>query len=574
MSGLEKACRIRQTANGDWVISPPPSVRLYIEADTTIHDNLSYHFRPDTHGRNIVTEQAWISRVSAEDETWIGITWSPELEMFAVVGTTGPGNNQVMTSPDGINWTIRTAVAGAGLWHSIAWSPGLGLFAAVAYGGANRVMTSPDGINWTSRTPAEVREWRSIAWSPELGLFAAVANTGTDDRVMTSPDGINWTARVSAADEDWHSIAWSPELGLFAAVAITGTSNGVMTSPDGINWTIRVPAADLTFRSIAWSPELGLFAVVSDNGSSQQVMTSPDGINWTRRFSPGNLNWFSIAWSPELGLFAAVANNGVGNRVMTSPDGINWTIGVSGADENWYGVAWSPELGLFAAVAPSGTGNRVMTSACGRSRIQQNADDDWQILPPAGQITRVGETVGGFVPPSTNDDLLVSGKCATYGTITSADGFSSVGDSEVSGKLDFTLIGAVNGESESYRARTEEITIAVGTGAAGVISAADLFQPNSIILSVHARVTQAPGGGATTMDIEATGLAADDLIVNMPTTLNLTGNSIVNSDGTHDGPFYNKNTRTLTIKTNFNVTGSDMKVRVCVNYIVLWAFDS
>ena len=84
------------------------------------------------------------------------------------------------------NWTIRVSAADNN-WHSVCWSPELGLFAAVAFSGAgNRVMTSPDGINWTIRVSAADNGWRSVCWSPELGLFAAVATSGTGNRVMTS----------------------------------------------------------------------------------------------------------------------------------------------------------------------------------------------------------------------------------------------------------------------------------------------------------------------------------------------------------------------------------------------------
>lgn len=72
-------------------------------------------------------------------------------------------------------------------WYGVAWSPELGLFAAVAGSGTgNRVMTSPDGINWTVRTSAADNDWRAVTWSPELGLFVAVGISGTGNRVMTS----------------------------------------------------------------------------------------------------------------------------------------------------------------------------------------------------------------------------------------------------------------------------------------------------------------------------------------------------------------------------------------------------
>ena len=84
------------------------------------------------------------------------------------------------------NWTIRVSAADNN-WHSVCWSPELGLFAAVATSGVgNRVMTSPNGIDWTIRVSAADNNWYSVCWSPELGLFAAVAYSGVGNRVMTS----------------------------------------------------------------------------------------------------------------------------------------------------------------------------------------------------------------------------------------------------------------------------------------------------------------------------------------------------------------------------------------------------
>ena len=479
--------------------------------------------------RNHVTEQAWITRVSAEDNNWYGVAWSPELGLFAAVSVTGT-NDRVMTSPNGIDWTIRV-------------------------------------------TPAD-NDWRAIAWSPELGLFAVVAGTGTNDRVMTSADGITWTIRVTPADNSWRAIAWSPELGLFAAVAGSGTDDRVMTSPDGINWTIGVTPEDNNWYGVAWSPELGLFAAVAGTGTDDRVMTSPDGITWTIRVSPADNNWLSVAWSSELGLFAAVAASGALDQVMTSPNGIDWTCRVPARDGLWTALAWSPELGLFAAVAVNGTDTRVMTSTCGRCRIRQNADDDWQILPPAGQITQIGDGVGGFAPPVTNNDLLAVGRMGAYGIIAAGAGFQAEADSEDVGSIAFTGISNINGETASMRMRSEEITIAVGNGAAGVVSAGNLFQPNTIVLMVYARVTQAPGGGAATFRITPTGTPADCLIHDKAVAVDGTFDSSKDSDGDHDGPWYNPTNVTLTIATDADVTISDMKVRVGVLYIQLWNFDS
>ncbi len=207
-------------------------------------------------------------------------------------------------------------------------------------------------------------------------------------------------------------------------------------------------------------------------------------------------------------------------------------------------------------------------------KIKINADGDWQILPPDGQITRIGEAGGGFVPGVSNNDFLVAGKIGAYGEITGAGGISSVGDTEIVGAVEFTEYDWNCSGTVSMRQRSEVITIPVGNGAAGVVSVASMFQPNIIVLSINVRVTQAPGGGAITFDITRTGTPADVLIDDMAVALDTVGTSITDSDGTHDGPFYNAITATLTITTNANVTGSDMKVRVGMHYIQLWHFDS
>ena len=108
-----------------------------------------------------------------------------------------------------------------------SWQENVDWDAAVAQSGTgNRVMTSPDGINWTIRTSAADNEWMSVTFGNNL--FVAVANTGTGNRVMTSPDGITWTIRTSAADNDWRSVTFGNNL--FVAVAASGTGNRVMRS--------------------------------------------------------------------------------------------------------------------------------------------------------------------------------------------------------------------------------------------------------------------------------------------------------------------------------------------------------
>ncbi|MBI1834119.1 MAG: hypothetical protein HYR90_04840, partial [Candidatus Andersenbacteria bacterium] len=321
---------------------------------------------------NIISKgTSWTSRTSAADNNWNAITYGNGL--FVATANTGIGN-RVMTSPDGINWTIRTSPADNS-WVSVTY--GNGLFVAVACGvgdpgncdatAGNRVMTSPDGITWTLRVSAANNKWYSVTYGN--GLFVAVAASGVGNRVMTSPDGINWTIRTTPADNDWYSVTYGN--GLFVAVSGTGVSNRVMTSPDGITWTSRTSAVDNNWIAVTYGN--GLFVATSYTGVSNRVMTSPDGITWTSRTTPADNDWYSVTYGN--GLFVAVAISGVSNRVMTSPDGITWTARTSAVDNGWNEVTYGN--GLFVAVAYSGIGNRVMTSGKG-DYITSSANNIYQ----------------------------------------------------------------------------------------------------------------------------------------------------------------------------------------------------
>lgn len=266
------------------------------------------------------------SNISTTAAAFTSVTWSPELSMFVAVacarGPFGTCSNsatslRVMTSPDGEVWTERTAADTTSTWQSIVWSPDLDLFVAVADSGDNSVMTSSNGTNWTQQTVPEDNAWKSVTWSPELDLFVAIAGSGTN-RVMTSPDGINWTARTAAEANTWVSVTWSPELSKFVAVASDGT-NRVMTSTNGTNWTAHAASSANIWSSVTWSPELQRFVAVA-NGGTDRVMTSADGETWTAQAASVDNAWNAVTWSPGISAFVAVGSGGTfDNGTITSP---------------------------------------------------------------------------------------------------------------------------------------------------------------------------------------------------------------------------------------------------------------
>lgn len=281
----------------------------------------------------------WVARTAAQANTWRGVCWSPELELFCAVSD--DGTNRVMTSPDGFVWTARTA-AEANAWQSVCWSPALGLFCAVAAGGTNRAMTSPDGINWTPRALTGAF-FLDVCWSPQRNLFVAV---GTNRAIYTSSNGTSWTSRFPGDMGGWQGVCWSPERGLFVAV---GTDT-VGTSTDGLSWTTAIIPGFPSLDAVCWSPELGLFAAVGASGS---VRTSPDGIVWTTR---SGASGDAIVWFAEVKRFVVVSNGGV----FTSHDGITWQFSAAAEANDWQYVCVAPELGRILSVSSNGS-HRVMS---------------------------------------------------------------------------------------------------------------------------------------------------------------------------------------------------------------------
>ena len=228
----------------------------------------------------------------------------------AVCSSTSLSQFPVVISEDGINWRRpQDASLGSigGGWTSVTW--GGNKFVAVRSGtgtAAQRVMTSPDGVVWTYRTATSTNNWTSVAYGGVGAIsFVAVAADGVvASQIMTSPDGITWTARTSPSANIWKSVVWGIGSGGGTWVAVSNNgliSNQAMTSPDGITWTARaVPAIGL-WESITYgfnsTTSAFSFVAVSFSGvTANKIMTSPNGITWTGVTSPNTLSGNAICF--------------------------------------------------------------------------------------------------------------------------------------------------------------------------------------------------------------------------------------------------------------------------------------
>lgn len=296
------------------------------------------------------------------------------------------------------HWHWRNPLPQGKPLYGIAY--GSGTFVAV---GEYIVLTSPDGVDWTMRPSGSTYVLRSIAY--DNGIFVAVGTTspcGCGDSsivILTSPDGIDWTVRSSDASGYLRDVVYGN--GIFVTVGAIIDPSGemrVMTSPDGLTWTVRSAGNSDLLRTIGFGG--GTFVVAGAGGT---ILTSHDGINWTVQAADPEYAVDGIAYGA--GLFVAVGGGVSGSDIRTSSDGITWTKQASYlSDVILYDVTYSN--GVFVVVGSSGA---ILTSADGAI---------WAFLPSRTLNSLFGVAYGNdtFVAVGNSGSILQSdsagGNCA------------------------------------------------------------------------------------------------------------------------------------------------------------------
>ena len=302
----------------------------------------------------------WISRASPANYGFYGITYGAGL--FVAVGYNG-SNNSVATSPDGINWTLRTT-PGSG-WRSVVY--GNGVFVAVGDNGTSRIMTSTDGISWTSINQFTTSGYLYVAYGLVNGTtptFVAVGHIGANRIIYSTNNGASWTGIATYDAFTWYSCAFGN--GNF--VALSSDATYALYSSNATTWT-QTTAFQVGHDWNAVTYANGLFVAVSggSGGSgtggqnlTSRVATSLDGITWTNRYSPDTIKLTGVVYGD--GIFVVLGNSGTGYRTITSTDGINWVLRPSANDSiGWRQVCYGN--GIFVAVAIDGSYNNIMTLA-------------------------------------------------------------------------------------------------------------------------------------------------------------------------------------------------------------------
>ena len=281
-------------------------------------------------------------RVSTDGETWVAPTL-PSSGAFSDLCWTGTefripvyANNQILVSPDGLNWTSRTATAEA-------TTGGFGRHVAIGgrvylIGQGERINSTADHLSWTRHSTAvgdttsfAVREREVLDLMKTAGgEFVAV---GTEGLIMTSGDGQQWTYRNGGMVGNLNSVQWVKD-----RFFVTGGNGALYSSPDGSTWTKHGTANNKnSLTAVTWN---GSIAVTLGYGSA---LYSTDLWNWTATSIPTDSAIEDVTWAGDR--FMAV---GRAYKAGISMDGINWTFASAPMNEA-YQIAWNGTCALTGA---------------------------------------------------------------------------------------------------------------------------------------------------------------------------------------------------------------------------------
>lgn len=253
-----------------------------------------------------------------------GITWTVRgghsLDLWAVAADASghlmavgrPG--RILTSPDGTTWTDQVFEIGWGQLSDIGWNGAE--FVVAGY----RILRSLDGFTWTHVQDAPTN-MRAVAWGNARWVMV-----GPVGEIISSPDGITWTTEASGTTEWLRDVTFGGSG--FVAVGNNGT---VLSSPDGMSWTGQTSGVTDGLTAVVWTGQIYVAA-----GNYGTFITSPDAVTWTDRSTSYTHHVTDLAWNGSL--FVATTNS---VWVYTSPDGTSWTrhsAPAGGSAVTWNGL--------------------------------------------------------------------------------------------------------------------------------------------------------------------------------------------------------------------------------------------
>ena len=357
------------------------------------------------------------------------------------------------TSPDYVNWTTASQASGpiTNLYDAV-YINNQYMILGNTLGGYNNepgddvVLTSPDGLSWT-QTVIDTNNsgMRGIAWSgSEYVVVGSSIATSSDGKTWSEPGNLGYTLNdVSYGNSE------------FVAVGnkLSGPSGVIQTSTDGKTWVTRTSPTPDYIEGVVWDSTAMLFVAVTSgmdcavgsatgcSGDGIFIITSPDGVNWTSasvtaptgtileldrvRVINGVIyavgaNYAATNNNPTSGQ----PNNGV---IVTSSDGVTWTVNTPTAlggqsAQQLTDIAWNGnEFFATGSYIAASTDASTWTADPGLLPATQTSLNS--ITSNGAQLVAVGQDgniIDGalLAPTAINGSLTTSQNTAVNGTLT------------------------------------------------------------------------------------------------------------------------------------------------------------
>jgi hypothetical protein len=200
-----------------------------------------------------------------------GVIWIQSLDKLVAVGE----NGSILSSTNGIDWNT---IASGSLMHfsSLTWTDSLivvvgsGLFTS-SMAPPGIVLTSPDGLNWTvqrggvpSDSPGSIISLAHVSWSG-----TELLTVGGHGGVWASPTGAVWTSQMGGAP--LRATAWTGERMVGIGYYSVNGSAGIWTLENGTHINRYAGEPSLSLNALTARPHVQLVVV----GSGGAVLTSP-----------------------------------------------------------------------------------------------------------------------------------------------------------------------------------------------------------------------------------------------------------------------------------------------------------
>jgi hypothetical protein len=278
-------------------------------------------------------------------DTILDVVYSEEVGTWVAVG---PGG--LYYSHSGINWTPYTNTFDIIQLNGVTY--GNGLFVAVGQGGTNQnIIWSPDGVNWTQTSSIlpELSTINSVVYAgsqwvlgvsplynnPLSSIFTTTDITGS---AFTKTDitGSAFTANTTGGFDTLTSYIQYNGSNLYVAVGYdSATSNNIQYSSDRLNW---YPANNVTLGGTQFYSSNGGYSIAYGNGvwmaggyaDGSNLYISSDGSNFSQVINSyfevnNNLPIFDVKYSPLGNTWFIVT--GLTNVLGQSYDnGSNWVF--------------------------------------------------------------------------------------------------------------------------------------------------------------------------------------------------------------------------------------------------------